>query len=75
MDLKWKRLETRLDQAFEAIAALDTAARREGHKKALASVEEVRAHAARAAHLIRHRPRSAESWRSWVEAETAWLET
>jgi len=75
MDLKWKRLETRLDQAFEAIAALEAAAKRDGHKPVLASVEDVRSRAARAAHLIRHRPKNADSWQSWVDAETAWLET
>lgn len=75
MDLKWKRLETRLDQAFEAIAALEAAAKRDGHKPVLASVDEVRSRAARAAHLIRHRPKSADSWKTWVAAETAWLET
>ena len=75
MDLKWKRLETRLEQAFEAIAALDAAAKRDGHKPVLASVDEVRSRAARAAHLLRHRPQTADGWKSWVDAETAWLET
>jgi len=75
MDLKWKRLETRLDQAFEAIAAIEAAARRDGHKPALASVDAVRSRAARAAHLIRHRMRTPDGWKAWVDAETAWLET
>ena len=75
MDVKWKRLETRLDQAFEAIAALDAAARRVGQKPILASVDEVRDRAARAAHLLRHQPKTTDAWQAWVDAETAWLET
>jgi hypothetical protein len=75
MDFKWKRLETQLDQAFEAIAAFDAAARRDGHKPVLASVADVRSCAARAAHLLRHRPRKSDGWKAWVDAETAWLET
>jgi hypothetical protein len=75
MDLKWKRLETRLDQAFEAIAALDAAARRQGQEPMRASVEEVRFRAAQAAQLIRQGPKTADGWKAWVDAETAWLET
>jgi hypothetical protein len=75
MDIKWKRLETRLDQAFEAIAALDAAAKRDGRKPVLASVDEARSRASRAARLVRHRAKGPDSWRSWVDAETAWLET
>ena len=75
MDLKWKRLETRLDQAFEAIAALEAAARQDGNKPILASVDAVRSRAAQAAHLVRHRLRTPDGWKAWVDAETAWLET
>jgi hypothetical protein len=75
MDLRWKRLETQVDQAFEAIAALEAAAKKDGRKPVLASVDEIRSRATRTAHLIRHRPRNADSWMSWVDAETAWLET
>jgi len=75
MEVKWKRLETRLDQAFEAIAAIEAAARRNGQRPELASVDEVRSRAARAAQLLRQRPKTTDAWKAWVDAETAWLET